>query len=97
VLGLVLLPLSAEPASKGNKHSLDGPPAPLPASVIREVFLPKCPAHVVTPRPVAERSPRVDRYWPERRMCLLPDLRDSHRWVAEQEKEAWRFVDSIGK
>ena len=48
-------------------------------------------------RPVAEHPPRVDRYWPERRMCFLPDLRDSHRWVREQEKEAWHFVDSIGK
>jgi len=98
-LTLVALPLSAEPLSKASKRSLDGPPAPLPACVIREVFLPKCP--VVAPAkpqgPVAERPPIVDRNWPERRVAYSPDLRDPNKWVREQEKQAWRFVESIGK
>lgn len=114
VLTLVALPLSAEPASKVSPNNtshasprcaprevlfLSRPPAPLPASALREVFLPQCP--VVTPAkpqgPVVERPPRVDRNWPERRMAYSPDLRDPHKWVREQEKQAWRFVDSIGK
>jgi hypothetical protein len=30
-------------------------------------------------------------------MYVAPDFRDPNKWVREQEKEAWRFVDSIGK
>jgi len=94
-LALVSLTLSAEPATKRSE-----PPAPLPACEAQRVILSQRPAPVATPTQhtlVAERPPRVDRYWPERRMYVAPDFRDPNKWVREQEKEAWRFVDSIGK
>lgn len=92
VLAIVALPLSAaESATTNKKHSKQECRVVDPSRTLGP--LKPTPA----PGPVAERPPSVDRHWPERRMCVAPDLRDPHKWVREQEKNAWRFVDSIGK
>jgi hypothetical protein len=97
-LTLVALPLSAEPASKVSPNNTSHAS---PRCAPREVPFTQCPIPVVPyarPQgPVAERPPSVDRNWPERRVAYSPDLRDPNKWVREQEKQAWRFVESIGK
>lgn len=98
VFALVLMPLSAEPVSKTHKHFQNNTPDASQRCAPTGVFpLPKFLLPTPVPKPVAERPPRVDRYWPERRMVVARELGEPHRWVREQEKEAWRFVNSIGK
>lgn len=100
LLALLLLafPASGEPVSKTHKHFQNNTPDASQRCAPTGVFpLPKFLLPTPAPKPVAERPPRVDRYWPERRMVVARGLGEPHRWVREQEKEAWRFVNSIGK